>query len=415
MSKVINLVKSQLDRATKICNLNSKVYDVLSLPKNQIQVNFPVKLKTGLRMFTGYRVQHNNILGPFKGGLRFHESVSMHEASSLAQWMTYKCALQDLPFGGAKGGLNININDYHSCELQEISRQFSRSLYSYIGKNKDIPAPDIGTNSQIMDWMMDEHNKISGENSVTCNMKSIYTGKSLPCGGSEGREEATGKGVSLIIKEWAKTNNFNLKGKTFILQGFGNVGSYIAEVLSSYGMNLIGVGDHTTYLHFHEGFNAHRLKSYIKEHKCLQDYPVGDIISKEEFFSIPCDIIIPAALELQIEEEEANNINCELIVEAANGPVSQEAEDILLDKNITVIPDILANSGGVVVSYYEWLQNRRDEYWKKTEVIRRLEGKMSDSYQKINHVSQNLNCSMREASYIYALKKIEETYLSRGI
>ena len=414
MSRIVNLVKNQLFRASELCNLNSVVYDVLSKPKNQIEINFPVKINNKIKTFTGYRVQHNDILGPFKGGLRFHPSVSMNEASSLAQWMTYKCAVQDLPFGGAKGGINIDINNYNQNELQEIARQFTRGMYSYIGKNKDIPAPDIGTNSQIMDWMMDEYNKLSGINSITSNTKSIFTGKSLVCGGSECREEATGRGVALTVKEWAKKNNIDLKGKSFILQGFGNVGSFTAEILLSYGMNLIGVGDHTGYLYFEEGFNVHRLKSYVSENKTLKGYPIGVSIDKQEFFSIKCNIVIPAALELEIDEEEAENIQCDLIVEAANGPITEEGENILKEKDIPIIPDILANSGGVVVSYYEWLQNRRDETWDKEFIREKLAVKMATTFTKIDVISSKYKCSMREASYIYSLKKIEEIYCRRG-
>jgi glutamate dehydrogenase (NAD(P)+) len=414
MTKIINLVKNQLIRAAETANLNPTVFDVLSTPKNKIQVSFPVKLQNEVKIMTGFRVQHNDILGPFKGGLRFHPSVSMDETSSLAQWMTYKCALQDLPFGGAKGGLNIDPYQFNREELEEISRKFTRGLYSYIGNNKDIPAPDIGTNAQIMDWMMDEYNKVSGEHTTTCNMKSILTGKSIACGGSEYREEATGHGVALAIKEWAKMHNYDLKGKTFILQGFGNVGSYVAELLVQYGMNLIGVGDHSCYLQFDEGFNVHRLKSHIHENASLLGYPIGQTMDKKDFFSIPCDIVIPAALELQINEEEANNMKCKLVVEAANGPVSAEGEEILREKNIEVIPDILANSGGVLVSYYEWLQNKRDEKWVKEDIKDKLGYKMSDTYKKVHKISTANQISLREAAYVYSLKNIEKTYLRRG-
>lgn len=415
MSKIINLVKNQIDKGAKLCNLNPNVYEILRKPKNKIEVNFPVKINNEIKQITGYRVQHNDIMGPYKGGLRFHPSVSLDECNVLSQWMTYKCAIQDLPYGGGKGGIKINPYDYSDNEIEEISRQFTRSIFSYIGKNKDIPAPDVGTNSQIMDWMMDEYNKISGENNITSNMKSIFTGKSIICGGIEGREEATGRGVALTVEEWAKNNNYNLRGKNYIIQGFGNVGSYTAEVLSNHGMNLIAVGDDSGYLYFKEGFNVYKLKEYIDENKNLNDYPIGDKLTKEEFFSLDCEIIIPAALELQIDEEIANNIKCKMIIEAANGPVTYEAEEILQDKNIEIIPDILANSGGVLVSYYEWLQNRRDEVISYKDVINNLDNGMRKTYNKILYISNKYNCSLREASYIYSLKKIEKTYERRGI
>ena len=414
MSEITNLIKKQLDNAVELANINEAVYEILIKPKNKLEFNFPVKIDDKIQVFTGYRVQHNDILGPFKGGLRFHESVTIDECNVLSQWMTYKCALQDLPFGGGKGGISIDKSKYTIEQIEEISRKFCKSLFNYIGNNKDIPAPDLGTNSQIMDWMMDEYNRMSGKEAITSNMKSIFTGKSIICGGIEGREEATGRGVAILIKEWAINNNIDLKGQNYIIQGFGNVGSFTAEILSSYGMNLIGVGDHTSYYYFEEGFNVYKLKKYISKNLCLKDYPTGKNITKEEFFKIDCDIIIPAALELQINKLEAENIKTKLIVEAANGPISLEGENILKEKNIEIIPDILANSGGVVVSYYEWLQNKRDENIEYKDVIYNLDRKMKDAYYKILNISNKYKCTLREACYIYSLKKIEQVYLRRG-
>lgn len=414
MTKISKLIQNQISKASILCNLNQDVYQLLSKPKNRIEITFPVKINNSIEMFTGYRVQHNDLLGPFKGGLRFHPSVTIDECDVLSQWMTYKCALQDIPYGGGKGGLSIDKSNYTLSQIEEISRKFCKSLYNYIGNNKDIPAPDVGTNSQIMDWMMDEYNKMSGKEAITSNMKSIFTGKSTICGGIEGREQATGRGVAIIIKEWALNNNVDLRGQNYIVQGFGNVGSYTAELLSSYGMNLIAVGDHTGYYHFEEGFNVYKLKKYVSEYGDLNNYPIGNKINKLEFFSLNCDIIIPAALELEIDVIEAENIKSKLIVEAANGPINFEAEKILIQKEIEIIPDILANSGGVVVSYYEWLQNKKDEVIEYKDVIYNLDKKMKKSYYKVLNIANKYNCTMREASYIYSLKKIEETYLARG-
>ena len=414
MSKIVNLVQKQFNNGAKLCNLNPNIYEILKKPNNKIEVNFPIKINNQIKNITGYRVQHNNILGPYKGGLRFHPSVTLDECTVLSQWMTYKCAIQDIPFGGGKGGIDINPYDYTKNELEDITRKFTKSIFEYIGKNKDIPAPDVGTNSQIMDWMMDEYNKIGDKNSITSNTKSIFTGKSIICGGIQGREEATGRGVALTIKEWADNCNFNLRGKNYIIQGFGNVGSHTCEVLSTYGMNLIGVGDDSGYLYFEEGFNVYKLKEYIDSHNSFNDYPVGDKLSKEEFFSLNCEIIIPAALELQIDEDIAKNIKCKMIIEAANGPITYEAEEILRNKNIEIIPDILANSGGVLVSYYEWLQNKKDEIKPYQNVINDLDNSMKKSYNKILYISNKYQCSLREASYIYALKKLEKTYERRG-
>ncbi len=416
MSRILNLVKTHFNKAANMSNLNPKVYDILSLPKNEIKMNFPVKLSDNTtKVFSGYRVQHNNTLGPYKGGLRFFPGVSLDESSALASWMTLKCSLQGLPYGGGKGGLDINPNDYNHVDLENITRAFSRELYPYIGSNKDIPAPDVGTNSQIMDWMVDEYNILSNADHRNHNMKSVFTGKSIEMGGSEGREEATGRGVAVSIMEWYKNNNIELKGRSFIIQGFGNVGYYTSSILSSFGMSLIGVGDHTGYLYSNEGFNVHKLKKYNDENKSLEGYPSGDQVTKKEFFNTKTDVIIPAALELQIGKEEAEGIDCQLIVEAANGPVDEEADEILLDKGIDIIPDILANSGGVEVSYYEWLQNRRDEYWDKSYVRERLTKKMERTFDEVYILSKSLNCDLRSAAYIHSLKRIEKNYQRRGI
>ena len=404
------MVENQIKKASTKVNINNDLLKVLSKPVNEIKMNFPVKIDNKIEIFSGYRVQHNNLLGPFKGGLRFHNDVSVDEVNALAQWMTYKCAVQDIPFGGAKGGLSIDVTKYNDEQIRKISRQFTKSLYPYIGTNIDIPAPDVNTNSQIMDWMTDEYNIISGNQNLGSNIKSVFTGKSLHFGGSHVREEATGRGVALMIKEWADKNDYNLRGKNYIIQGFGNVGYHTCEVLSSFGMNLIAVGDHTCYLHAPEGLNIFNLKKYINDNKSIKDYDHGTELSKEDFFKLKCDIIIPSALELQINKDIAENIDCSLIVEAANGPIDNEAEEILENKKIDIIPDILANSGGVLVSYYEWLQNKRDEYWTEKEIRNKFDIKITDTFKKIYNLSEKNNCSLREASYIYSLNKLNEKY-----
>ena len=410
MKNIISIVENQIKKASSRTNINKDLLNILSNPINEIKMNFPVKINNKIETFSGYRVQHNNFLGPFKGGLRYHNEVSIDEVSALAQWMTYKCAVQDIPFGGAKGGLNIDVSKYTDEEIQNITREFTKSLYPYIGTNKDIPAPDVNTNSQIMDWMTDEYNKISGNHNSTSNMKSIFTGKSIHFGGSHVREEATGRGVALMIKEWADKKDYNLRGKNYIIQGFGNVGYHTCVVLSTFGMNLIAVGDHSCYLYAPEGLNIFNLKEHSNINNSVKNYEFGTEISKEDFFKLKCDIIIPSALELQINKEIAENIDCTLIVEAANGPIDNEAEEVLEKKNITIIPDILANSGGVLVSYYEWLQNKRDEYWSEKEIRDKFDEKISDTFKKIYSLSVRNNCTLREASYIYSLNKIEDHY-----
>ena len=414
MTNIISIVHNQLKRASSKVKFNNNLLNILSKPMNEIKVNFPVKINDEVKMFSGYRIQHNNFLGPFKGGLRFSNHVSSDEVSALAQWMTYKCTLLDIPFGGAKGGLKIDTNEYTKEELEKITRKFTQSLYPYIGSNKDIPAPDVNTNSQTMDWMTDEYNIISGNHHLTCNMKSIFTGKSISNGGSHVREESTGRGVAIMVKEWANRNNYNLQGKNYIIQGFGKVGYRACEVLSTYGMNLVGVADHTCYLHSKEGFNPFNLRDHINENGTLDSYEHGKKISKEEFFKLKCNVVIPSALELQIDKEIAEQMDCDLIVEAANGPIDNEAEDILNSKNIPIIPDILANSGGVLVSYYEWLQNKRDEYWDEKDIRIKFDKKMEDTFDKLYKISINTNCSLRDACYIYSLGRLESNYQSRN-
>ena len=413
MKSIVSVVEKQIKNALTIVELDKNFLTSISKPMNEIRLNFPVKIKNEIKIFSGYRVQHNNYAGPFKGGLRYHNKVSLEEVNALAQWMTYKCALQDIPFGGAKGGLNIDVNDYNDDEVERITRAFTRSLYPYIGSNKDIPAPDVNTNSRIMDWMTDEYNSISGNYNLTSNMKSIFTGKSIDYGGSYVREEATGRGVALMIKEWANKKNYNLRGKDYIIQGFGNVGYHTCEVLNSFGMNLVGVADHSCYLYSKEGFNIFNLKNHIEDHKNLKNYGHGEELSKEAFFKTKCSIIIPSALELQIDKKIAENIDCDLIVEAANGPIDFEAEKIINNKKIVIIPDILANSGGVLVSYYEWLQNKRDEYWSEKDIRDKFDDKISDTFKKIYSLSVRNNCTLRDASYSYALKKLENNYKKR--
>ena len=406
-----NLVLEQFNSAIKKTEYDENIYKYLSEPKHEIITNYPVRMDSGnIEMFRGYRVQHNNTLGPYKGGIRFSMDVHLDEVKSLALWMTIKCAIQDLPYGGAKGGVKINPYKYSQTELMKISKGYVNSMIKYFGEDKDIPAPDMGTNSQIMDWMVDAYQK---KGNIHTN--SVFTGKSLECGGSKGRTEATGFGVVECIKLWSKKKNFNLNGKSYIIQGFGNVGSNTAILLSKLGMTCIGVADHTRCLKSNEGFNVFKLQEHCMEKKNLLEYGFGEEITKNEFFSLQCDIIIPAAKELEICLEEANNINCTLIVEAANGPIDKEAEDILLSKNIEIIPDILANSGGVVVSYYEWLQNKRCEYWSEKEVLDKLTLKMKETFEKIYNELKKRNISIRDSCYIYAYQKLESIVTKKNI
>jgi glutamate dehydrogenase (NAD(P)+) len=410
--KLQNIVLNQITKAGKLLDSNKNILKIIQKPKNMLSFNIPVKLKNNkIEILTGYRIQHNNILGPYKGGIRYHPDISMDEASALATWMTFKCALHNLPFGGGKGGLAIDPTKYNEEDLENISRAFSRKLYNYIGSNKDIPAPDLGTNSKIIDWMTDEYNKIG----VQRHDVGVFTGKSLNYGGSEGRERATGKGVAYSVVEWAKYKNIDLNNKTFILQGLGNVGLYAAEELNNYGMKMIGVGDHTGYLVEKKGIDINDIIQHVKKKKYIDSYSKRNFKDKTHFFSTKCDIILPCALQMQILEKEAKNIDCKLIVEGANGPTDNIADEILKKKKIDIIPDIYANGGGVIVSYYEWLQNNMNHYYEEEEIYRKLQIKMEETFKKIHKTTEEYNCTFRDASYIVALKKIEDTYKSRGL
>ncbi len=405
----------QTHKAAKAINLSPEVATILSQPKNEIITNFPVKMDDGsTRLFKGYRVQHNNILGPYKGGLRFHEEASLDEVKALASWMTYKCALAEIPFGGAKGGIKFNPRLHSQAELQRITRRFTHALGANIGPEWDIPAPDVGTNAQTMVWLMDTYMNVVGMNDKNA-VKHVVTGKTVASGGSLGRESATGQGVVHCITEWARDQRFRLDGCTFSVQGFGNVGSHTARILSKLGASLVAVGDYRGYITNPEGINTHKLVEHVQKTGSVAEYRGAKSISREEFFHVESDVFVPAALELEIGLEEAKALRCKLVVEGANGPTLPEAEEVLLERGIHVIPDIMANSGGVVVSYYEWLQNKRSEQWEADEVEGRLEKRMKRTYEQVKTFAENRNVDWRVASYGLALERIARVYEERGI
>jgi glutamate dehydrogenase (NAD(P)+) len=353
------------------------------------------------------------VLGPFKGGIRFHQDVSLNECKALATWMTWKCALQDLPYGGAKGGIKFDPNEYSRADVEHITRRFTHALGSNIGAEWDIPAPDMGTDAQIMDWMMDTYsNIVSAQDKHT--VKQVVTGKSEVCGGTRGRREATGWGVVMCIEEWAREAGFDLAGATLSIQGYGNVGSQVAETLSRLGAILVGVADHSGYWLHNEGFNPYKLSEHRRKHGSLEGYPRGVQVSREEFFASPCEIFVPAAVELQIGSEEAKELKCTVVAEAANGPTDLEGERILQERGIQILPDILANSGGVVVSYFEYLQNKRAERWDHHEIRSKLERRMIATYQNVRETAARLDCDLRTAAYAVALARLMEVYEHRG-
>ncbi len=412
---LFELADKQLEKAFGHTTIDPSLKSILKQPKNEIIIHFPVKLSNGkVEMFKGYRVQHNNIFGPFKGGIRYHQDVYLDECKALASWMTWKCALQSIPFGGGKGGIKFNPKDYSADDLEHITRRFTHALGTNIGPEWDVPAPDVGTNAQIMDWMMDTYSNIVSMLDKQA-VKRVVTGKSIICGGSPGREEATGRGIVHCITQWASENRLSLAGAKLALQGFGNVGSNTAQILSNLGVKLVAVGDHTGCIKNPEGLNPFKLAEYTKSNGSLTGYPGGTSISRDEFFATQCDIFVPAALELQVCEHEAKLMNCKVVVEGANGPTNLDGDRILAEKGIPVVPDILANSGGVIVSYFEWLQNKRSEQWDIEDVRTRLETRMKATYQQVSEKSKKLSIDMRTASYVIALERLQEVYTRRGI
>jgi glutamate dehydrogenase (NAD(P)+) len=409
------VVQDYLDKAASVVQLSEYIRLILSQPKNEIIVHFPVRMDNGdIRLFKGYRIQHSNILGPFKGGIRYHEGVSLDDLKALASMMTWKCALMQIPYGGGKGGIKFNPHTVSKQELQRITRRFFHALGGNIGPDYDIPAPDMGTNAQTMAWAMDTYmNTVGMVNKQS--VKGVVTGKPVASGGTLGRDKATGQGLVHCITEWAKDKNFDLEGSTMTVQGFGNVGSFAGVILSRLGVSLVAVGDHTGYLYNPEGFNPHKLQDYVQEHGSIGGYPNGRAISREEFFATKADMFLPCALENQIGREEAMALNVKMVGEGANGPCNPEGERILLERGIDVLPDILANSGGVTVSYYEWVQNKRSEHWTLEEVDDKLEKAMKKAYREVTAFARSRKCDLRIAAYALALSRLEVVYSQREI
>ena len=384
-SEITELFHSQLETVFKTFNYDAIFLKCLNVHNKEIIVNFPVVLDNKkVEIFTGYRAQHNNWLGPYKGGLRFSEEVHMEECKALAFWMTIKCALHKLPFGGAKGGVMYNPRKYSENENRNISKAFCAAIYTNIGPKLDIPAPDIGTSSQTMDWMVSKYQDLSNDMETNQLNLGCFTGKSVDRGGSLGRNHSTGLGVALTIDYWNKHHKDFIDAplKTYIVQGFGNVGIWTMHFLNQFGYTCLAVGDHTGYYKFNDAssIDIELLKKYNTDNRGLYNLETSpefqdvEKISEQDFWKLKCDIIVPAAKELQITKNIAQNIDssCRLVAEGANGPTTTEADAILLERNIEVIPDVLCNSGGVVVSYFEWLQNNSNDYWSLDKVEERL-------------------------------------------
>jgi glutamate dehydrogenase (NAD(P)+) len=367
------------------------------------------------RVFRGYRIQHSNLLGPYKGGVRFHPMVDLDEVKALASWMTWKSALCDIPFGGAKGGISFDPTALETDELERVVRRFTHALGTNIGPDHDIPAPDLGSNAQSMVWMMDTYANSTGATERQ-NVKRIVTGKTLETGGSPGREKATGQGVVFCLQHWADEVGFDLVGATVSIQGFGNVGSATGRILQVHGARLVAVADHAGAITDEDGIDAFELADWVREHGSVAGFPGAMWIEDEDFWSVPADLLIPAALENQITAANAGRIQARAIVEAANGPTTLEAEKILEQRGIDVLPDILVNAGGVVVSYFEWLQNRSAQRWELEDVDFKLREILWKACDEVADIRSELDiASRRDAAYAVALRRLQVVYRQRGI
>lgn len=414
-SSLYKSVMQQFNQAADKMGLDSNIRKILAKPINEIRVNFPVIMDDErIEMFTAYRVQHNNILGPFKGGLRYHPSVHMDEVRALAAWMTWKTAVANIPLGGAKGGIQIDPTHYSRAELERITRRFTFALGANIGPEYDIPAPDVNTNAQIMAWMLDTYQQTMPPQDRQRSYH-VVTGKPIESGGSQGRDKATGQGVVYLIERWAAETNLDLAQASYFVQGYGNVGSWAARLMEPHGAKLLAVEDHSGAISNPEGIDPGALLEYVVEQKGIVGYPKAEAVDHETFFKTKADIFIPAALENQITAKTAPYLDVKLVAEGANGPTDIKGDRILMEKGIHLIPDILCNAGGVIVSYFEWLQNKRSEFWDLEEVDQKLHRIILQAYDRVHEAADQYKIDWRVAAYIVALSRLEKVYKERGI
>ena len=409
------IAQQQFDKAAKLLELPQSISEVLRVPQRELTVNFPVKMDDGsTKVYTGYRVQHNLGRGPVKGGIRYHPAVDIDEVRALAMWMTWKCALVNIPYGGAKRGVVVDPAQLSIGEIERLTRRFATEISILLGPDKDIPAPDVNTNPQIMAWIMDT---ISMHEGHTVN--AVITGKPVLVGGSLGRNEATGRGVSLMVREWARRANANLENLKVVVQGFGNVGGIAAELLDEMGCKVIAVSDASGGYIRRGGLDIKAMRAYAAQHprRLLEGYmaPGLEQITNAELLEVPCDVLVPAALENQITDLNAPRIHARVIVEGANGPTTPAADAILEDRGITVVPDILANAGGVTVSYFEWLQAFNEYPWTEAEVNRRLEEKIVRGYQSMRELASEHRCDNRTAALVLAVGRVARALELQGV
>lgn len=409
---VLEMARQQLATAAKLLDLDEGLHQVLARPKRQLIVNFPVEMDNGsIEVFEGYRVQHNASRGPTKGGIRYHPDVDVEETTALAMWMTWKCAVVNIPYGGAKGSVKVDTKKLSLRELQKLTRRFVTEINIVLGERSDIPAPDIGTNPQVMSWIMDTFSMHAGH-----TVPGVVTGKPIALGGSEGRIEATGRGVVVNAQEACKSLGLNFADQRIIVQGFGNVGSVAARLSERDGATVVGISDARGGIYNPKGLPIEELyHRYSGVDGGIREFKDCEHVSNEELLELDCDLLFPSAISAQITKENANKIKAKLIVEGANGPTTPDADHILSDKNVLVVPDILANSGGVVCSYFEWVQDLQNFFWEEEEVNTKLTRIMQHAYHDVYQMMMQKKTDMRTAALMIGIKRVADATTTRGI
>lgn len=412
--KIINPLEQALwtlDRVARTINLEPWIHERLKRPKRVLTVNFPVKMDNGeIRHFEGHRVHHNLDRGPAKGGIRYHPGISLDEVKALAFWMTMKCAVVNLPFGGAKGGVICDPRNLSSTELERLTRRFTSEIGVLLGPERDIPAPDVNTNPRVMSWVMDTFSMNVGHTA-----SGVTTGKPIVIGGSEGRREATGRGVVVVTQEACQVLGVDLSKARVAIQGFGNVGSNTARIFHKMGVRVIAVSDVEGGLFNPDGLDIEAIRLYRKNHASIKDYPGAQKIANEDLLELDCDILAPCALEGALTQNNAPRVKARLIVEGANGPVTPAADALLKEKGVIIVPDILANAGGVTVSYFEWVQDIQSFFWRAVDVNEKLTQVMRESFREVSRIARENSCDWRLAAYILAVQKVARAVKIRGI
>ncbi len=411
-SEVFRMACRQFDLAADAINLSAEVRARAKYPRRAIAVSLPVRRDDGhIQMFEGYRVQHSLATGPSKGGIRFHQDVTIGEVAALAMWMSWKCALAGLPFGGAKGGVVVDPRTLSPAELERLSRRYMQELIPFVGPDLDIPAPDVGTNEQVMGWMMDTYS-----NHVGHLEPGVVTGKPLALGGSAGRREATGYGVAYLIRAYLAELKIPLTEATVAVQGFGNVGSETAAALAESGARIIAISDYTGGIYNPRGIDVKKARAYVAYNKVLHDFDGGEPITNEQLLELDCTVLAPCALERVITEENAPRLRCRILAEGANGPTTNAADKILEQRpEIEIIPDVLCNAGGVIVSYFEWIQNRQSYYWTRTEVLEKLQRQLDQAHEAVEAQRRKLKFSRRLAALTLGIGRVADAKLARGL